>query len=242
MASGAPQYGTAEIPFTFLGMINPTGESVNDQLQASTADIIDRIDRQLHDTVYRVLLSPSAEKFDATRRAQFPKFMRLYRASVDIICANIDLDDLSFWVEASFKRLEHQLGAILSSYFDDKTCQDILFSVSTLKNANRLVPRLISEMPLPEHREEDSETARKYNVAMMWSEFHLRALKILIRKEQAVIPEILSQLLKGLRASVDAYALARSALEFRQSFVEQYSHSVSSEPITEEDNAWINFD
>jgi hypothetical protein len=111
-------------------------------------------------------------------------------------------------IEADFR--EKGLAAFGTAVRDQT-----MFTAWTLRKINELTDQIIA-LPVPaDRRSEDAELSRKFNHHALRAQFSLDCLNLALDCEQAIYPEVLEQLIDGLRSMVDAYTWARRGLELR---------------------------
>jgi hypothetical protein len=241
MSIGLTETQLADIP---ISMFNPIGlieRPSMDRLQVSLADIASRISSELDDLVVNLISSPTAEDFKASRKALFPSYIKLSTALSNIVLAKLDAADLRGLIEESLSALEAEVAEKASTYFGDEAHHELLFSIATLRSAYRWIPHLLAYSPAENARQEDMELALKFSAEATWSNFHLAGLIAALRSNRTILPEILQELLIGLRFSVMVYANVRAALELRNIPNVRYSEKLDS-AWDEEDEALANAD
>ncbi len=213
MSVGLQEYQIAEVPVSVFNPVGLTEKPTIDRLQARAARAAEGIFALLDDFSFQVATCPTATGFKEYRKSIYPRYVELSTALASIIRATLRPDDLPGLIDASFLQLETEFAA--SSYFGEETRKEILFSISTLKSALRWLPHLLNNPPADDKRDEDRELARQYTTTATWCQFHLVALALTQQRALSVVPEVLDELLDGLRASVMAYSYIRQALDLR---------------------------
>jgi len=225
-------------------MFNPIGlikGSVKGRLQPSFVDIVERISKQIEDIVADVLIAPTPEEFNRMRESFFPSYVQLSQALSHVVLAKLDQAELPSFIEDSFVALESAVIPEAASYFGEDAYQEILFSIGTMKRTYRWLPFVRSNKPEDSLRQRDAELACDFNTASMWADFHLEVLMTAAHKKVTTLPEILQELLDGLRLSVMAYSYIREALDLRK--VPDIHHGETLDVLwDEEDEALANAD
>ncbi|MEW6211539.1 MAG: hypothetical protein AB1631_24445 [Acidobacteriota bacterium] len=209
------EFVSAANPVSLFNPIAFTEGSTKERLQPSFAEIVERICGEMDEIVSHLMDSPTLEDFQELRKSLFESYLKLGHALNNVALAKLDKKELPGLIDASFTALEAEIASAAEVYFGNDAYQEIMFSIGTLKRAYRWIPHIISNEPKEELRAQDAETATNFNVSSMWSQFHLDALRIAMRRNQTIIPEILEELLEGLRLSVMVYAYVRNALNLR---------------------------
>lgn len=212
-------------PFKAFGVI---GESALLRLSSPIADIAEKIRQQLQDMTVQVTGSLTAADFRQLRDELFPQFLKLVTAQNNVVLVKVDKAELPQLIESSFGELEDTFSRAGTFYFTDDELKEILFSISTLRSATGLFPQLISLKIDKELTAQDCELASQFFVQLNWSIFHLMALVHVMVRNKIIVPEVLQEMLDGLRSSVMAYAAIRQALDLRDALAERYREEISA--------------
>jgi hypothetical protein len=213
-------------PFKSFGLI---GESALLRLSSPIADIAGKIRQQLLEMTVQVTGCLTASDFRQLRDELFPQFLKLVTAQNDVVMAKVDKAELPQLIQSSFGELEDTFTSDGISYFTDDEQKEILFSISTLRSATALFPQLIAlKVDDKELIAQDVELASQFLVHLNWSIFHLCALVHVMARNKIIVPEVLQEMLDGLRSSVMAYAAIRQALDVRNAFAERYQEAISA--------------
>jgi hypothetical protein len=234
MSVGLPESGN--IPVSPFNAFSLMGESAFMRLTTPIADIAERINEQLQDMAVQVTGCLSASDFKQLRDELFPKFLKLVIAQNNVVLAKIDKAELPQLIQLSFTDLENTFATAGIDYFTDDEHKEILFSISTLKSATRLVPQILGTKTSEELMEQDIKLSSEFFVHVNWSMFHLMGLAHVLGRNKIIVPEVFQEMLDGLRSSVMAYAAIRQALDLRNALAERYSGDISAS-WDEEDEA-----
>lgn len=225
MSVGLQEFQVAEVPVSVFRPVGLAEKPTVERLQTRAASAVEDIFKLLDDVSFQVANCPTAADFQEYRKSVFPQYVELTAALGSIVRAKLNPSDLPGLIEASFSEMESRFAS--GSYFSVETRQEILFCVSTLRSAHRWLPHLLTNKPNAERLQEEMELARNYTSSATWSQFHLVALGLAQAKEQSILPEVLEELLVGLRASVMTYSYVRQALDLRGLLSERYSAEVA---------------
>jgi len=227
MSVGLLEVQATNPPVSVFGTAGMVDVSAVGKLQPSIADIVERLGRELDDIALQAASALNAREFEALRKGLFPAYVKLSVALGNVVLAKLDVAELPGIIRASFDALEGELAAKAPSYFGDDTCREIMFSVSTLKSASRWLPKLVAVKVSEDRTAQDMELAQSFTTASVWSHFHLEAIRASLRKSQSIAPDVLQELLEGLRFSVMAYAYARQALDLRDAITARYDEELT---------------
>lgn len=215
---------TDEMPLSMFDSVGVVDSSALERLQRPLAEISEQLYRQLIDMSLQAANAPTVEDFRKIRDRLFPSYMKLTTALSNTIRAKLDDVDLPALVDASFDALESRIGKKGTPYFGDEITQEIVFSISTLRSAHRWLPHLATSAK-PEKEvllEEDRELCHRFSVTVTWCHFHLEGIMAVLWKGHTIEPDVLQELLDGLRSAVMAYAYVRRALDLRGHLDERY--------------------
>ncbi len=227
MSVGLAEYQAVNVPiiaFSPVGLMEqPTVDRVENRLGATVRTLFELLN-EVSDQISRCR---NAEEFRAFREEAFPSYSQLLSSLGSISNAQVARKDLPGLIEASFSTLEREFSSQESrDYFGDEAFYEIQFCVSTFRSGVRWLPFLITHKPADELRPQDLELARNYQSSASWTYFHLCGLGIAFSKRQTIAPDVLQELLDGLRHAVMVYAYVRQALDLRSPVEE------SIEPLT----------
>lgn len=93
--------------------------------------------------------------------------------------------------------------------------EEILFSLQTLRRTNNLLELVIKNPPPVELVDQDRQLAAQFGSYAFWADLHLHLLWLLRSVGASLKPEILDEVVEGLRAGVMAAATVRQAVRLR---------------------------
>ena len=203
------------------------------KLGGELVDIVQRIYRQIEGLSLRLLDCSTVDEFVSVREKEFSSYVNLSMALANIALVTLDQSDYANLVQGSLTETEKHFRSKGPLYFGDEAWREILFSISTLKNAQHLIPRLAASKP--SNPSEDRALASKFFGSSVWTNIHLHCLRLAMQNQKTVNQEILQTLLDGLRASVMAYSFARAALDLRGFEEARYAEKPASSWDEEDD-------
>ncbi len=177
----------------------------------------------------------TSAEFKRIAASEFPKYFVLARAASNFATAVVPrnvLDRLTresiCEIEANFR--EKGLGAFGSGLRDQA-----LFTVWTLRKIHELVEQIVSA-PFDESKKKaDDEHCDHFQFFVVFAQFNLDCLSTALDADKAIYPEVVNDLVEGLRAMVNAYAWAKRGLENR--IGPSAELAIDSFPPDEEDRA-----
>ncbi len=166
-------------------------------------------------TVLRLATCQTAKDFLDMRVEIFPRYAQLSLAMANAVAA--DPKTTSALTEDSFSEVEAAFRekadkALLSAEAYDEA----LFDISTLRRTYKLRNRIAMTGVLKQSEPEDRETAAAYNVCVLWAQLHLDCLMLSFTNDFKLSPEIVREILSGLRLAVMAYSYARHGVRLRE--------------------------
>jgi hypothetical protein len=154
-------------------------------------------------------------EYDRVFNNLFPKYAALTWAISHFATAVIQRPLLEQLVRESICELEADFRDKGLAAFGAAVRDQAMFTVWTLRKINELTDQIVA-VPVPsEKKAEDAEFSGKFNINALRAQFSLDCLNAALDCERAIYPEVLEQLIDGLRAMVDAYTWARRGLEIR---------------------------
>jgi hypothetical protein len=145
----------------------------------------------------------------------FPKYVAVTAALSQFATAVIQKPLLEQLVRESICEIEADFRDKALAAFGAAVRDQTMFTAWTLRKINELTDQIIA-LPVPaEKRSEDAEFSGKFNHHALRAQFSLDCLNVALDCEQAIYPEVLEELIDGLRSMVDAYTWARRGLELR---------------------------
>jgi hypothetical protein len=229
MGVGLPEI---ECPVPIVGFrpVGLMGESATHRLPLGSADIVHLILKEMEDVATQSTRARTAEEFNEQRKRLYPEYLSLTKAVSGVVLAKMDQCDrtslmmsLNGMLDSSFTELEDEMETHGSMFFAEELHPEIMVSVATLKSAYMTVPRLFSVQIDTSLAEQDKKLGDDFAVAATWTQFHLEGLKAAMKKNLSVMPEVLQELLEGLRMSVMAYSYVRQAVDLRNLLDQRYS-------------------
>jgi len=195
--------------------------------------------REMDVLVAGLVHSASRTEFVKARGDVFDDYahLQLIIASTFAMRGNRDIRRAA--VDRALKGLKNFFAAEGTELLGEAPIREAMFSVDTLRRVSRVVDEIHSYGPAPEATHAlDRELSGKYCFHAIWSQLHLDCLRLLIGEKSAEIdPEIVDEILQGLRGSVMAYSYARQGLDLR---IEQPPQLAQPIELDDEDKELLN--
>jgi hypothetical protein len=243
MGVGLPQIQLVANPMSGFHPIGVVGQSATGRLQASFAEIVNRLLREQEEIAIQAAKAINAEDFKARRAKLYLEYLNLTKAVSNVVLTKVDqtsltdIMDLASMLETSFSSLEEEIETHGALYFAESDQAEIMFSAVTLKNAYMTIPRFLGVKLDQSLLSQDKELGENFGLTAIWAQFHLEGLMAAMRKNLTVVPDVLSELLEGLRQSVMAYSYVRQALDLRNLLDDRYSDDLGAVEWDADDEA-----
>lgn len=211
----------SSVSFSTVGLIE---EAALKKLQGALAEITGHIARSMSHIRLRLINCATVEEFLNLREKSFQSYLDLNMAISNVVVAfHIDPIEYAHMGQEALTETEKEITANAQLYLGEESFKELLFCIATLKSTVRLLPRLQSTPPSDEAKEKDSELASKFFVANAFVGLHLECLKMAIAHNQTLSPDILSEIMGGIRNAVMVYSCARMGLDLRNFPSSRYS-------------------
>jgi len=186
------------------------------QLSVSTEELFKGIASVAEELILRAIEKRTSEDFQAARKEVFGDYVRTIRILaelVDIVVPNSVIERLS---GESFSELEADLRDQGTLRFGTTAKDQAIFTVWTMRRTSSLISKIAKCGPAPEESSElDTKLASEFLFYASWTRFHLDCLMTAIRLDKPIHPEVLPEIIDGLRAAVNAHGLIRRGVDLR---------------------------
>jgi hypothetical protein len=178
----------------------------------------ERLVQRLIEVMDKLLLpcleSRSEKEFLTNRRKAWPKYLRSSRALSDTISNLLpesDVDDLS---SRGISFLSEDLEKQRDVRFGGDLVDQSLFALWTMGKIRNL-SRSITSAGDASDKKKDQRLHNDYVLASLWAQFHLDCVFTSIKFDKKFVPDVEDEVCDGVRASVNAYAIMREAMDLR---------------------------
>lgn len=175
--------------------------------------------------------------FERVYQTEFPRYVSLILAMSKFAGAVVPRPLIEQLTRESICEMEADFRDKALAAFGAAVRDQALFAVWTLRKINELVTQIVAVKPEGSKQKEDSEYCAHFNLSMLHAQFSLDCLSASLQTGRAIYPEVLEELVDGLRAMVNAYAWARRGLESRVRSVEK---EFATTPLDDEDRCLMN--
>ena len=161
-------------------------------------------------------MARSVVEFQRRRKLMFESYINLCSAITKVVLTTMeDSANHEQLVQEALTKLEEDFRVEGPLHLGAEASKEAVFSIATLKRTFRLIPGIVSN-PVPDDKKnEDKELAKQFSSCVLWSQLHLDCLGFALERKEALAPEVLGEVLEGIRLSLTAYACARQGYDIR---------------------------
>jgi hypothetical protein len=174
----------------------------------------------------------SGAEFKRVFEAAFPKYVALTFAMSHFAGAVVPKPVIERLTRESICEMEADFRDRGLDAFGTAVRDQAIFTVWTLRKISELVTQIVATKLDDAKKKEDDEYRSHFNINTFRAQFSLDCLNLALQDGDAIYPEVLEQLIDGLRSMVNAYAWARRGLEAR---VPSEQPSVTLSALDDED-------
>jgi len=227
-----------ERPEGLMSFLVSRSKSSTRSLTPSSSEVL----RGCWDAIEQILRSAieSRTKADYERifESSFPKYVSLTSAISHFATAVIPKPVREQLVRETICELEVDFRDKGLVNFGATVRDQAMFTVWTLRKVSELTTQIM-EAPLDKSRRtDDEEFCCNFNINALRAQFSLDCLETSLRTDRAIYPEVLEEIVDGLRSMVNAYTWARRGLELR---VPSEELILEISPVDDEDRALLDF-
>ena len=211
---GASEIGISELrAFVSLKPSKRVGKNLPSDLRDLFLKLVDQGDKLL----LHALDSRSATEFESRRAEVIGTYVRVQEATGVLANAIIPKILLDSVLEDAFVSLEAEFEAETPQRYGVTAKEQAVFTTWTIRRTMVLLEKINDAgPPAGSSRAADKEMASSFSQHLWWTFFHLDCLRAGIKYDKPLRSEVVNKLVDGLRAAVNAYALARQGLNLRR--------------------------
>ena len=210
LPTNAGDIGFGELQ-AFVGLPGErSSRSLPADLRKALAVIIEKADAPLKFAID----ARSAQEFDDRRKKVFADYVgvrNVLAGMARVVISPIQLDSAA---DIAFDLIEGEAESETLPRFGATACEQTKFSVWALKRTLKLLERL-ENAPAPSDLEKSDEYRHRYSMWIWWCLFHLDCFRTAIRMDKPLRPEVVEEIVEGLRSAVNAYIAARKDIGLR---------------------------
>jgi hypothetical protein len=184
-------------------------------LPSGASKIVIIVLREMDKICARLVATKSRAEFETARRTVFPDYANLCSILSNSFSTFADKTVREQANTQGFQHVINQFKTHGREALSAAVIGEVIFCVTTLKRAYKLVSR-IDEINVPlELKEKDNKLASEFNIYTVCAQLHTDCLRFALGRRIGLNEEVLEELLEGMRASVMAYSYVRQGLELR---------------------------
>jgi hypothetical protein len=207
----------------FLGL--PSNRSVKD-LPGTGAEAFKGLTGLIDELLSRTIDQRTKAAFESTRDKVFGDYFWAVKTLSRLARIVVPEGVISRLVEESFSELEADLRDQGTIRFGTPAKEQALHCVWTLRRTSGLISKIhYAGKPPSELEQQDAALASRFAFYASWTNFHLDCLVAAIRLDKPIHPDVLPEIIDGMRAAVNAYGLIRQGVDLRFPPVEEPSFS-----------------
>jgi hypothetical protein len=161
-----------------------------------------------------------AEDFKATAINLFSPYMRALRVKSDLLQLILknDLQATEQIVNRSLTGMEFSFKDYGAKQFGSTLTEQAEFTIFSRRKTASLVwklfePEVKNHTPSEEAQKLANTLYSQFAVFSAWSQFHLECLTTAMRLKKTIYPDVVPAIVEGLRAEVNAYAIAKQMID-----------------------------
>ena len=206
-------------------------------LSPNITDILNGCAEQIRTLLCNVVETRTIAEYRQEFDRSFPKYLSLMLAMSHIANAVIPRESIESLSRESICEVEADFRAKeAAEAFGEAVRNQVLFTVWTLRKINDVVDQINAAKVEPSKRKVDRENCFKFTFCLFRGQLSLDCFNLALATHKPIYPEVVDQLIDGLRGMVNAYAHAREGLELRVP-TEEPKCNVPS--MDDEDNALL---
>jgi hypothetical protein len=198
-----------------LSFLVSRSKSASRSLTPSASDVLRGCADAVNEILRTAIETRNEAEFDRVFNESFSKYIRLTMAISNFATAVIQKPLREQLVRESICEMEADFRDKGLEAFGATVRDQAMFTVWTLRKINDLTTQ-INAIPMVSAREsEDEEFCSNFNINALRAHFSLDCLNMALDDKRAIYPEVLEELVDGMRAMVNAYTWARRGLDIR---------------------------
>jgi hypothetical protein len=183
------------------------------QLAAPAVEVFKGIRESVDQLLLAAIETRTKEQYQKAFSEVFPKFAGITLALAGFSRAVVPQPIVNRLARESICEMEADFREKGLAAFGADVKQQAMFTIWTLRKISELLIEIADKKP--SDPKQDAEFSQQFNLYAIWAKFSLDCLLMALRLNRTIYPEVLEELLDGLRSMVNAYAWARKGLELR---------------------------
>ena len=186
-------------------------------LSAAANEIFRGFAEYLDEVLKGVIEKRTAAEFETSFNEAFPKYAAITLSLSHFAYVVLPSNVVERLTRESICELEADFREQGLLAFGAAARDQAMFTVWTLRKINDLVTQISGTEIGTDKQKEDREYCERFNVYALRAHFSLDCLTMALRLKQPIYPEVMAEIVDGLRGMVNAYAWARRGAALRLS-------------------------
>jgi hypothetical protein len=220
-----------------LSFLASRSKSSSRTLAPAVSEVFKGCADEVRKILCNVIQTRTAAEYQRESVDAFKRYIELVFAMAYIAKAVIPNDERERLTRESICEMEADFRDKAQAAFGTVVRDQLVFTVWTLRKIDEVASEIAAASLDPSRRKEDDENRSQYHFYLLSAHFSLDCLGMALETERSVYPEVLEELIDGLRSMVNAYAHVRQGLEMRVPSVEP---NLAIPEMDEEDHLLLN--
>lgn len=184
-------------------------------LSAAANEIFRGFGEYLDELLKGLIEKRTAAEFEAAFNEAFPKYAAMTLSLSHFAHVVLPSNVVERLTRESICELEADFREQALLAFGAAVRDQAMFTVWTLRKINDLVTQISGTKIDKDRQKEDTEYCERFNAYALRAHFSLDCLTMALRLRQPIYPEVMVEVVDGLRGMVNAYAWARRGAALR---------------------------
>jgi hypothetical protein len=186
------------------------------ELSEPASNVFKGVATVLDQILITVIEKRTVEEFQTAFNEVFPKYAALTLSLSRLAQTIVPGETIDRMTRESICELESDFREKALQAFGAAARDQAMFTIWTLRKINEMLTRIAGAPLAPEKaQEEDQEFCLQFTVHSLRGHFSLDCLNMALRQNRPIYPEVMTELIDGLRSMVNAYAWARRGVDLR---------------------------
>lgn|ERR1035437_8787940 len=209
-------------PEGFFSFLVSRSKSAARSLTPSASEVLNGCADAVKQVLRSAIETRSEAEFCRVFNDSFSKYAGLTMAISHYATAVIQKPVIEQLVRESICEMEADFRDKGLAAFGATVRDQAMFTVWTLRKINELTTQISATPVVSSQKAADKEYCSNFNLNALRAQFSLDCLDMALEDDRAIYPEVLEELVDGMRAMVNAYTWARRGLDIRIPRVETF--------------------
>jgi hypothetical protein len=237
-ANDARIFSLSERRESALSFLASRSKSSTRALAPSVSDVFSVCITEVNTILHAQICTRTRAEFCRAFEESFPKYVQLTKAMSSFATAVVPRATIERLTRESISEMESDFRDMGLAAFGEPVRNQALFTVWTLRKINELLNQIHAAQPTltADQKKQDREHIVGFMVNIFRAHFCVDCLNKAISENVAIYPEVVEELIEGLRSMVNAYGHARQGLELRSPSADA---PIEFQPLDDEDRALL---